>query len=315
MRRTDCLLALLTACFSLLAGCRPGGGSQEESEETVPTVTPVTLTHPSREPMAETVDVNAVSAYLLKTYAKAPTSGYLETVSIHLGEYVRQGQVLFVVKTKEAQALGNTISRLDSSLHFQGTLAIRSPGNGFITQLTYTTGNYVQEGEQLAEITDAHSFVFLMDLPYELTPYLPLNHRLQLILPDSTRLDGQLASALPVVDSVAQTQRYVIRVPATRSLPANLIAKVRLVKKQQASSLTLPKAAVLSDESQTQFWIMQLINDSTAVRVPVQKGLEAGGSVQILSPVLTDSARILLTGNYGLPDTARVVVAEPGGPD
>jgi len=81
-----------------------------------------------------------------------------------------------------------------------------------------------------------------------------------------------------------------------------------LVKKEQTHATTLPKGAVLSNEEQTQFWIMQLINDSTAVKVPIQKGLEENDKVQIVSPPLSDSANILLTGNYGLNDTAKVKV-------
>ena len=65
-----------------------------------------------------------------------------------------------------------------------------------------------------------------------------------------------------------------------------------------------------SNEEQTAFWIMQLVNDSVAVKVPVQKGIEKNKEIEIASPPLSDSARILLTGNYGLGDTAKVKVEE-----
>ena len=72
--------------------------------------------------------------------------------------------------------------------------------------------------------------------------------------------------------------------------------------------MTLPKAAVLSDEVQNQFWIMKMINDSIAVKVPVKKGMETNDNVEIVSPPLSSTDKILLTGNYGLPDTAKVKV-------
>jgi hypothetical protein len=212
---------------------------------------------------------------------------------------------LFTIKTKEAEALGNTINNIDSSLHFEGIVRVKSPGNGYITQLTYTAGNYVQDGEQLAEVTDTKSFVFILDLPYELKPYLSLNHAVQLRLPDSTTLQGYVQSALPTVDSVAQTQRFIIKVNIDKLIPENLVAKVSLVKQAKSYATSLPKAAVLSNEEQTEFWIMQLINDSVAVKLPVQKGIEKNNEVEIIAPPLSDSARILLTGNYGLEDTAK----------
>ena len=53
---------------------------------------------------------------------------------------------------------------------------------------------------------------------------------------------------------------------------------------------------------------MKMINDSVAVKVPVQKGIENGDHVQILSPTMFAEDRILLTGNYGLSDTAKVII-------
>jgi HlyD family secretion protein len=215
---------------------------------------------------------------------------------------------LFEIKTKEAQALGNTINMLDTSLHFQGTVTIKSPGDGFISDITLTTGDYVQEGEQLAAITNTNSFVFLLDLPYELKPYLPNNKIILLHLPDSTVLNGTLQAPLPVADSATQTQRYVVHVNSNQQIPENLIAKVYLIKSAKRNAMTLPKAAVLSDEVQNQFWVIKLINDSTAVKVLVKKGMETKDNVEIVSPPLSSTDKILLTGNYGLPDTAKVKV-------
>ena len=72
--------------------------------------------------------------------------------------------------------------------------------------------------------------------------------------------------------------------------------------------MSLPKEAVLSDETQSQFWIMKMINDSTAAKVPVKKGMETTDRVEVLDPPLKAADVILLTGNYGLPDTAKVKV-------
>jgi multidrug efflux pump subunit AcrA (membrane-fusion protein) len=213
-----------------------------------------------------------------------------------------------VIKTKEAQSLGNTLQQLDSSLHFNGVITIKSPGTGFISQLNYRAGDYVQDGEQIATITDTKSFVFLLDLPYELTPYLNNNQSLQLHLPDGSILNGQVSNALPTVDPVSQTQNFVIRVNATKPIPENLIAKVYLVKKAISNTISVLKSAVLSDEVQSEFWIMQLIDSTTAVKVPIKKGIENDTHIEIISPALKLTDKILLTGNYGLPDTAKVII-------
>jgi len=53
---------------------------------------------------------------------------------------------------------------------------------------------------------------------------------------------------------------------------------------------------------------MQMTDSITAVKVPVMKGIEAGDSVEIVSPHIAPDAKILVTGNYGLSDTAKVVI-------
>jgi len=53
---------------------------------------------------------------------------------------------------------------------------------------------------------------------------------------------------------------------------------------------------------------MKMTDSNTAVKVPVIKGIETSDLVEILSPEITPSDKILLRGNYGLPDTAKVVI-------
>ena len=55
---------------------------------------------------------------------------------------------------------------------------------------------------------------------------------------------------------------------------------------------------------------MKLINDSTAVKVLVKKGIETIDKIEITAPVFSLSDRIILTGNYGLADTAKVQIIQ-----
>jgi hypothetical protein len=93
-------------------------------------------------------------------------------------------------------------------------------------------------------------------------------------------------------------------------LPQNLIAKVRIVKGSKNNAPSLPKEALLTDEAQSNFWVMKMIDSTTAVKVPVIKGMETGDRVEIIRPLFTISDKILLSGNYGLPDTAKVKIME-----
>ncbi|HXB30013.1 MAG TPA: HlyD family efflux transporter periplasmic adaptor subunit [Puia sp.] len=276
-----------------------------------PVQTPVTVTGITKEPLEEFIELNATSTYLLKNYIKANANGYLQSAHVMPGQFVKAGQTLFTIKTKESESIGNAVNKLDTAFKFSGTNSIKTSAGGFISQVNHQSGDYVQDGEQLAVISDESSFVFIMELPYELKPYVKPGSGLELKLPDGEKLQGLIASFMPTVESTSQTQNVVIRVKPAHSIPENLLAKVIIPKIIRDHSVSLPRAAVLSDETQTQFWVMKMTDSITAIKIPIKKGIETKDRIEILSPSFSEKDRILLTGNYGLSDTAKVRIVQP----
>jgi multidrug efflux pump subunit AcrA (membrane-fusion protein) len=283
----------------------------DAAESNVPVQVPVTVTGISQDSLEEYIDLNATSTFLLKNYVKANATGYLQSAQIQPGQFVKTGQALFTIKTKEAEILGNTVNKLDSAFNFSGTNVIRAQVPGFISQINHQSGDYVQDGEQLAVVNDEHSFVFIMELPYELRSFVKLGDRLQVNLPDGEKIPGQVSSFMPTVESVSQTQNIIIKVNPSHTIPENLVSKVRIPKMVRTHAISVPRAAVLSDETQTNFWVMKMTDSVTAIKIPIKKGIETRERIEILSPVFSKSDRFLITGNYGLPDTARVKVIQP----
>ncbi len=294
------LIVLFTSCNNAAA---PAG---EEAAAEI--VTPVTVTSINFQPMQEFIDLNATATYLQKWTIRANATGYLQSANVRLNQFVSAGQSLYTIKTKEAASIGNAINILDSSFHFSGVNRIKANGGGFVSQLDHQNGDYVQDGEQLAIITDTKSFVFVLNLPYELRPYILNKKTLQMVLPDGEKLLATISGNLPTMDAAAQTQSVLLKVNASHQLPENLVAKVRLIKDAKGTANALPRSAVLSDETQTEYWVMKMIDSSTAIKVPVTTGIQTDSSIEIISPIFSPNDKILLTGNYGLGDTARVVV-------
>lgn len=291
-------------CFS----CKSNTTAATEDAAAPATETPVQVTTVADISMSDYTDLNATSSFLQKNYVKANAIGYIQKANAQIGHYVNKGDVLFTIKTKEAQSIGNSINVLDTTFKFSGVNKIRASAYGYITQLLHQSGDYVQDGEPLATISDRASFVFIMQLPYEIRSAVKDNQQVQLTLPDGVKLNGQVASFMPAVDTLSQTQGVVIKVNSNLSIPENLVARVRLLKSASSHTLSLPKSAVLSNETQTEFWVMKLINPSTAVKVLIKKGIESGDRVEILSPTFTRTDKIVTSGNYGLTDTAKVKI-------
>lgn len=304
-------LLLVCAITSFLYACSHNASGSDDEETDVKSQTPVTVTTIRNGQLADSITLNATSAFMQKNYVKANAIGYIQHAYVKPGQYVSAGQLLFTIKTKEAQSIGNSINVLDTTFKFSGLNRIKAARSGYITQLMHQTGDYVQDGDQLAEISNRESFAFIMQLPYELKGIMPNNSSVQLTLPDGHVLNGHVTSQLPSVDTLSQTQGIVIKTDNAQPIPENLVAKVRIIKTARSNVPSLPKSAVLANETQTEFWVMKLTNDTTAVKVPVKKGIESGGNVEIIEPKFNDHDRIVITGNYGLEDTAIVKVIKP----
>lgn len=296
---------LMATTFAV--ACQQAGTGNDE-ETNIQARTPVTITSVNFDSLQQYIYLNATSAYLQKSFVKSNMLGYIKKVNVKIGDYVHAGQAIFVVQTKEAQAIGNAVNNLNPDFKFSGVNTITANASGFITELDHQPGDYVQDGEQLAVISDDKSFAFVMNVPYEDREYVLPGQHVELILPGQQRLPGTVRSAMPLVDSVSQTQQFAITVHLPQHIPPNLVATVQILKILKPDAQTLPKKTVLTNETQSEFWVMKLINDSTAAKVVIQKGIETNDKVEILSPSFSQNDKILLTGNYGLSDTALVTV-------
>lgn len=300
----------LVMYVALLMSACGGGKSGDDDDKAVNAQVPVTVTGISDSSMVDYTTLNATSSFQQKNYVKSNTNGYITKVNAQPGQYVNKGAVLFVIKTKEAQSIGNAVNVLDSTFKFSGTNKITASEHGYITQLSHQLGDYVQDGEQLAVISDRSSFAFIMQLPYEMRGNVKQGQNVQLTLPDGRKINGRVTSFMPAVDTAAQTQGVVIKINDDNTIPENLIARAQIVRTAKQNTASLPKSAVLTNETETEFWVMKLINPTTAVKVPVKKGIEVGDRVEILSPVFSKDDKIVVTGNYGLDDTAKVKIVQ-----
>jgi len=304
------LLIAIVICSYLLLSCRSENSeTANASDQITKPATEVDIAFPSdTAKLANIITLNATASYLLKSDVKANTNGYITKITIKMADPVNKGMLLFALETKEARALGNTINKLDQSFHFNGNANVISPATGYVAMLNHQIGDYVQDGEILATITDANSFGFVVDVPYEYLQIVKNKKVLPITLPDGIVLQGTIAKVMPTVDAISQTVKILLKVSAN-DIPENLIGTISFSKNLDCG-LSVPKMAVLSDEGQTSFWVMKLINDSTAVKTIIEKGIETDKFIQVKSGDLTIKDPVLISGNFGLSDTATVHIAK-----
>lgn len=268
----------------------------------------VKVTHVRCGTIQQTVQLNATAVFRRQHVLKSPVTGYVVKSFTEPGRMVQKGDPVFIIETKESRALGNSLDSLNRKLGLSGRMTIRASVSGYVAAISHQTGDFVPEGEPLATLNDKSSMAFLLNVPVEWPSIIRRGESLPVQLPDGRTLTGVVTETLPSVDQAAQTRQVIIRVKNAGVVPEGLIAKVSLVQSEKENTQMLPKAAVLTNETETDFWVMKLSGKETAVKVPVRKGIQTADSVEILTPKFQPSDEILTTGNYGVPDTLQVKV-------
>ncbi len=288
--------------------CGSSGKSQEEVITKV--TTPVTVTSVRIGSINKIMNLTATSAYLKKNMVRSVSTGYITKAFYGIGDFVKEGSPLFSVKTKEAGAL-EKFAKDHPDFAFNGELTILAPSSGIINEITRQFNDYVTDGDQLCVIAEQSSLVFLLNVPFEQKKYAPIGTICGIILPDSTRIQGTITSVLSAIDPVSQTQSFVITPHTGLRLPENLLASAELIESLKDDTQITNRQCVLTDETMENYWVMKLVNDSTAVKVKLKPGIVTDTQIEILSPIFDKDVRLINSGHYGLPDTARVNIIQP----
>ena len=271
--------------------------------------TPVKIVNPFKANLMETINLNANTVFLNKEIVRSTFQGFIEKIYKNIGDAVNAGDPLFLIRTKESAAMDTLKINIGERL-FEGNITIKAQANGVLTYLNYNSGDFVTDGEQLAIISKPSSLRINLNVPYQYVLKINTNSVCTVLLPDGKTVKALIQKVMPSVDETSQTQTYILKPDKDENLPENLNVNVQIPLSYVKDALTVPKSTVMSNETLDKFWVMKLINDTTAVRVNVQKGIENDSLVQIVKPQFDLTEKIISDGAYGLPDTANVVVTK-----
>lgn len=295
------------ASFFVLTSC--GSTDNKEEKKTQLPRTPVEVTAVHQGSISNHLTLFGTTVYLKRNVVSSPIPAFITDVYVKLGDKVNKGDILYDLETKERRALGQQQISSDTTLASFGKIKVRASFSGIISTLDkQQLGDYVLEGSQLCTIAESNNLSIQISVPFEYTAFAKTGKPCLLRLPDGRVVPATITTPLTTMNALSQTQTILAKPNATLFLPENLIVKVILTTREQKSTTLLPRAAVLTDEMVQEYWVMKMINDSTAIKIPVTTGEKSTAEIEILSPEFQSTDKILSNGNYGLPDTARVVI-------
>ena len=299
---------IFIACFTItftLSACKQKEVAPEESPQ--PVKTKVTIVQPVQQSLTDYLQLNANTVFQKKVVVRANITGYIIALSWKVGDRIVSGAVFCTIKTKEQDALKNIDQREPSLNQFQQPIKIVTRARGFITAVNYIQGDFVNEGDILATITEPSSLVLSVNVPYEYNRYVYNGRSCEVQFPDGKKINAAITLSIPVIDAASQTQQFFIHLPVNQQLPENMNLLVRIPMKQKINAICLPLEAIQTNETQDEFWVMKLANDSLAVRVPITVGSQNDSLKEVVSGVgLKD--KIIVQGGYRLADSSLVSI-------
>jgi hypothetical protein len=281
----------------MLSSCRTKGTLAEEQ-------TPLVSVKASpliQGEIESEISFNGTTVYLKKNQVVSPIAGYIVSANVKFGEEVQKDEVLFEIQTRESKALESDKATTGDF----GTVKALATSGGFINELNINeSGVYVAEGSILCNIIDVKDLIVKVNVPFEYNSILIIGRKCRIRLSDNTSIGGSVFRVLPVVDEVNQTQAVLIKPETNRQLPENLNLTIIFINEKHTRSLLVTKSSLMTNETQSEFWIMKIEGNNLAVKIPVIKGITNDSIAEIISPKLSVNDLIISEGAYGLPDSS-----------
>ncbi|MBZ0201000.1 MAG: HlyD family efflux transporter periplasmic adaptor subunit [Ignavibacteriaceae bacterium] len=269
----------------------------------------VKVASPVRTNLTQYSILNATTVFIKKETVRSTIPGFIKKGFVNIGDFVNPGKDLFVIKTRESSASDSSGIMIGEKL-YTGEVLIQAHSSGVVTEVLYNEGDYVIESERLALISVPSSLRLYLDVPYQLVSKINRQTRYAVILPDGKTVYAIVENIVPVIDQVTQTQKYILKFVSNITLPESLNVNLLFPVNRVSNAFAVPKSSVMSHETMDSFWVMKLLNDTISVKCKIQKGIETDSLIEVVNSSLNISDRIIVSGAYGLPDTAKITMVK-----
>lgn len=181
-----------------------------------------------------------------------------------------------------------------------------APISGVIAQRMVKPGNLVGLNAPVFRIVDNSRLEAVLNVPEReiatLKPGLPVHMSVDAISGEVFK--GVVDRISPVVDAGSGTFRVVARFDGAQTLRPGMFGRFDVVYDQRNNVLTLPRSALLDDESEPAVYV---VRDKKAARVPVRLGYVNGELAEVRSGV-KEGDQVVTAGKVAVRDGTLVEV-------
>lgn len=289
--------------YGIIIGLFACGHSHNKTESETTSYPNVSVIHPIQQDFSIYKEFQGTTQFTQHLQIKAQSTGIIVKSFIAIGNKVKTGQPLFVIKSREATLLSSIVEGEKLS---QMADTIVSFSSGIIDQILVQQGDFVQQGDILATSVSKEFMRIVVSVPLEENTIKYQNKPCLILLPDGVKIKGKVGTSLPVANNNDQTNQILVYPETGDELPENVHVRVKIKERDIKNGIFIPNNAVYSNEELTKLWVFKVVHDSIALKTPVKAGVQTDSLVQLIFSNLNLSDTLILNGGYGLPDSARV---------
>jgi Cu(I)/Ag(I) efflux system membrane fusion protein len=323
----------LLALVSVVDACSDGSGGGSDTAATSASTSEITGV-PVRVDTIRRMDLDVIvtapghTEALKQDRVRSPFPSHLVSLTVTDGDHVRAGEVVAEVVSKNSEA---ALEGARQMLAAAGTAAdsadarravdiarrqlvrtpLRAPSDGIVLSHAAEVGDYLDEGEVLLTIAEAGTVFFNAQVTQgDLDAVAPGEHAtIDLPAAGATPVGAVVHGVLPTASSenLSAPVRLDFR-PARPDIAVGLFGTVSIVAGRHRNAIVVPPAAVIRDDVSGVSRVAVVDSTDTAHWVVVKTGIQEGGHVEILSPVLQPGRLVIVDGQVGLPDSSRVSI-------
>ena len=189
---------------------------------------------------------------------------------------------------------------------------VMAPISGVVTERLVNVGDHVETHAKLFEIVDFDSIVARVFVPERQLTGLFVGQPARVL---AQSLDGSHQARVerisPVVDPRSGTVKVTLDIPGHQGLLPGMYVEVDLVAAVEEDALLAPKRALVYDQEQIfVFRVTEGAEGPRAERLMVSILIESEDVVQLAGD-LTEGQRLIVAGQAGLKDGARIRLLDP----
>jgi len=320
------LLAVLAGAAVAACGRAEGDGDAAARDSAAfRAAVPVRTARVARTTLEQIVSGPGRTEALRQVRVRAPFTGTLVVLRVVDGDPVAAGaEIAALVSRNSAAALAGARAMLEAARTAadsgdarralelaQRSLVrapLRAPEAGVVISHAANEGDLVNEGDDIVTIAARGSVVFVAQIVQSELAHVRPGQAASLELAARPRpLRGAVHGILPAASSENLSAPVRIDFAAgPEPVALGLFGTARITVGRRNDALVVPAAAVLRDDVYGTSRVAVVLPDGTARWVQVTPGIEQGAAVEITAPALAVGTPVIVAGQVGLPDGARV---------